>query len=543
MSKISKIVDWEDKVRKEKPVENFMGGVSYQLNPLETLKMISASSIFGEPAYYRSSGIRDGKFKYHRLVEDYGLFLFPDDKTTSEIMIMAIEDSLEYDFMGTIEWAKELRNNFYMRLNPQVIMVLVAINPKREEFSKENPSLFRQLNCEIMARADEPASQLAFYLYHNKSKNKIPSILKRSWADRIEKMTKYEIAKYKNKDIGLIDVIRVCHAKSPEINELMTTGTIEITEEEKTWENLRSEGKSFVEILQTINIPHMALLRNLRNIFKEVDDLMLKDNILLKLKNGVRKGKQFPFRYYAALQRIEKCSNSEINFKPSIMDALEDCIDISSKELPILKGKTICLSDNSGSAWGAIPSEYGSVTVAEIGNLSSVMVAHRSDEGYVGAFGDRLKEYPILKKNGILSEAKKISEESRQGIGMSTENGIWLFFLSAIREKTWYDNIFIYSDQQAGHGGLYGKTDDYIIDGTNYNSGKYVDVMKLINKYRAEVNPKVNVFMIQTAGYNNALIPEYIYRGAVLYGWTGKELLFASELIKQWDNKENKKEV
>lgn len=543
MSKISKIVDWEDKVRKEKPVENFMGGVSYQLNPLETLKMISASSIFGEPAYYRNSGIRDGKFKYHRLVEDYGLFLFPDDKTTSEIMIMAIEDSLEYDFMGTIEWAKELRNNFYMRLNPQVIMVLAAINPKRGEFSKENPSLFRQLNCEIMARADEPASQLSFYLYYNKSKNKIPSILKRSWADRIEKMTKYEIAKYKNKDIGLIDVIRICHAKNPAINELMTTGTIEIEEEDKTWENLRSEGKSFKEILRTIDMPHMALLRNLKNIFKEIDDLSEKDNILAKLKSGVKKGKQFPFRYYTALQRIEKCSNSEINFKVSIMEALEDCIDISSRELPMLKGRTMCLSDNSGSAWGAIPSEYGSVTVAEIGNLSSVMVAHRSDEGYVGAFGDRLKEYSILKKNGILSEAKKISEESRQGIGMGTENGIWLFFLSAIREKTWYDNIFIYSDQQAGHGGLYGKTNDYIIDGTNYNSGKYVDVMKLINKYRAEVNPKVNVFMIQTAGYNNALIPEYIYRGAVLYGWTGKELLFASELIKQWDNKENKKEA
>ncbi|MCL1915010.1 MAG: hypothetical protein FWG10_14365 [Eubacteriaceae bacterium] len=31
---------------------NFMGGVSYEINPLDTLKMVSASSIFGEPAYY-----------------------------------------------------------------------------------------------------------------------------------------------------------------------------------------------------------------------------------------------------------------------------------------------------------------------------------------------------------------------------------------------------------------------------------------------------------------------------------------------------------
>jgi hypothetical protein len=28
---------------------NYMGGISYTLNPLDTLKMVSASSIFGEP--------------------------------------------------------------------------------------------------------------------------------------------------------------------------------------------------------------------------------------------------------------------------------------------------------------------------------------------------------------------------------------------------------------------------------------------------------------------------------------------------------------
>ena len=37
-------------------VLNFHGGISYEPGPLETLKMISASSIFGEPQYYR-----DGK--------------------------------------------------------------------------------------------------------------------------------------------------------------------------------------------------------------------------------------------------------------------------------------------------------------------------------------------------------------------------------------------------------------------------------------------------------------------------------------------------
>ena len=43
-------------------VTNFMGGISYTLNPLDTLKLVTASSIFGEPAYYR-----DGEFAHKGL--------------------------------------------------------------------------------------------------------------------------------------------------------------------------------------------------------------------------------------------------------------------------------------------------------------------------------------------------------------------------------------------------------------------------------------------------------------------------------------------
>ena len=41
------------------PVVNYMGGISYQWNPVDTLKLVTASSIFGEPAYYR-----DGAFAW-----------------------------------------------------------------------------------------------------------------------------------------------------------------------------------------------------------------------------------------------------------------------------------------------------------------------------------------------------------------------------------------------------------------------------------------------------------------------------------------------
>ena len=58
----------------------------------------------------------------------------------------------------------------------------------------------------------------------------------------------------------------------------------------------------------------------------------------------------------------------------------------------------------------------------------------------------------------------------------------------------------------------------------------------LVKLYREQVNPRVNVFCIQTAGYTNVLVPEYGYRTSILYGWTGKELIFADAMNRLWDD-------
>ena len=522
--------------------ENFMGGISYVLNPLETLKMVSASSIFGEPQYYRNGefaerGIHDGKFVVDYLFKDYSVV---DERyngmKTSAVMERLIDASLSYDFGATLDWAVELRKNFYMRLNPQVIMVRAAIHPDREKFTSANPGKFAKINAEVMFRADEPATQLTYYLYKNGSKNSVPNLLKRSWAKRIESMSDYDVYKYRNKGIGIIDTVRICHAHGPVVDKLMQTGTVDVEENNKTWEALRASGKSWKEILETINMGHMALLRNLRGIFTEIDDIETCKKVLETLKKGVLKGKQYPFRYYSAMNAVKNAN--DMHHKAMVLTALEECMDIACDNMPKLKGKTMCLSDNSGSAWGAINSEYGSVTIAEIDNLSSVIAARNSEDGYVGKFGDQLHTIPVNARNGVLNQTNDISKNYR--VGGATENGIWLFFDKAIREKEHWDNIFIYSDQQAGHGGLYGiNPHDY--SKFAVRSGRYIDVAKLINVYRKTVNPKVNVYSVQTAGYDNVLIPENGYRTTILYGWTGKELVYADAMNKFWDEIDSKK--
>jgi polyhydroxyalkanoate synthesis regulator phasin len=527
-------------------VDNFMGGGSFKLNPIETLKMVTASSIFGEPAYYRNGAfasktservIGEQRYSTHQLVKDETILSSEfEGKTTSDIMENVIDEALDYDFNATLDWASTLRSTEYnMRLNPQVVMVRAAAHPKRKEFTALYPGKFNDINDKVMSRLDEPSTQFTYWLYKNKDKNKIPTILKKTWAKKYENASRYGLAKYKNAGLGMIDTIRVCHAsgkKNTIIDELMKTGTIKFEEGNETWETLKSQGKSWKEILETINIPHMALLRNLRGIFTEVNDATIRDMVLDNLKKGVAKGRQFPFRYYTAKQVIESTSN--INFRPQILDALEECIDISMDNLPKLKGKTMCLSDNSGSAWGSFNSEYGSVTVADIANLSSVITAKNSDEGYVGTFGDDLQVTPIVKRNGVLAQHEKVTKVGKN-VGRATENGLWLFFKKAIDNKEQWDNVFIYSDQQAGHGGLYGTAAGKAQYQANYGYGSYIDLIKVINEYRRTVNPKVNIFTIQVAGYDNVVVPENLYRTSVLYGWSGKEVAYADAINKQWD--------
>jgi hypothetical protein len=522
-------------------VENFMGGTSYEVSPLNTLRIVAASSIFGEPQYYRDG---EGSEKtvsreisnYHEILEN-SIFedLFKDNKTAVEVFTAAIDNALEADFKGTLDLALRLRTEFMMRLNPSVIWMRASIHPKRAEFNEKNPGYMKEIGKKIVMRPDDITNQFDYYCYTNGSKNGLSSIVKRTWAENLESFSRYQLNKYKGKK--LIDLVRISHANSENLNELLKTGTIKVEESEKTWENLKSDGKNWTEILSTIKMPHMALLRNLRGIFTEVSDTAVLNKVLVDLVAGVPNGKQFPFRYWSAFKAVENAT--DMNMPHQVMDALQVCIDVAIANFPKLKGKVMSLCDNSGSAHGSFNSEYGSVKVSEIANLSALITGAASEEGYVGVFGDKLEIKGVSKRDGLLTQLKATNKIG-DGIGHSTENGIWLFWDQAIKTKEHWDTVFIYSDMQAGRGGLYG-TDvkeyaEFIYKG---GYGRHIDVLALVQKYRKEVNPKVNVFSVQVAGYNNSVLPENLYRGAILSGWTGKESLYALEIIESWNKIEN----
>ncbi len=529
-------------------VVNYMDGLNYTMDPMKKLLFVMASSIVGEPQYYR-----DGNKNKKTMPESYlRCMLFPElnNKNTMEIAIEIINNALNVNFAETLNLAVKLRNEYMMRKNPQLILVLALLHEKRQEFDIQNPKFMREIIQKISLRPDDMYTQFEFYkLIANMGKKKLPGILKKGWCDVLENLSNYQLKKYLKKG-HIIDLIRMSHpnpTKNQSLTEIIKTGDLSIQDEEKTWEMLRSSGVSWKDILQQIHIPHMALLRNLKNIMLEIsiDEIQLQD-IINKLVKGVTSGKQFPFRYYTAYKMIQDHHIEPINLgnmenkKNIILKGLESCMTESLKNYPKLKGDTLSLVDNSGSARSSFNSSYGSTQISTIANLSGLLTAINCEgRGVVGVFGDNLILYEVDKSAPILEQLNKI-ENIGNTVGQSTENGIWIYFNKALSGDTnmLFNNIFIYSDQQCGTGGLYGKDPKEYREYT-WNNTNYIDLLQLLKDYREKVNKNVNVFSIQVAGYDNSILPDNIYRGAIMSGWTGAESLYASEIIKLWDELEN----
>jgi len=573
--------------KKSLAVVNYMEGISYQpINPLMRFRMVAASFIRGEAKqYYRRSGDDkvDSVDKLRQRQNNCGFdifdmisehLLYPDEyygMTSIQMFDECLRNALEYDFEGTIRFAVELRKNYFMRKNPQCIMMEAVCHPERVKFNETHPKIFKECLKGVIGRPDDMTEQLKYWVGRYGNKNQLPTCVKKVWAKELVSMNTYQLQKYKR---FIPDLVRVSHAKgdiNKNLNDIIQNGKTVIDDKQNTWERLRSSGMRWNNILETLEwrMPHMAALRNLIPFAREVRNIELIERYGEMLVAGVEGGKQYPFRYITAYREAKRGLNtgrragakkkqhvSGANWHPKrlrvvdrqlVIDILERCLQESMKNYPKLDGDTFSLCDNSGSAHGTFTSTYGSVKVADIANLSALFTAYNTlGRGVVGVFGDRLKLYEVNKERRILEQYDEISELG-QTVGSGTENGIWIAFRDSFepenRTKMRFDNIFIYSDMQAGHGGLYGmkpsEYQQYAVELPRPVRGdgiaRYIDVLKLVKDYRRKVNARVNVFSVQVAGYDNNLLPENIYRGAIMAGWTGNEVAYAKEMISIWN--------
>ena len=458
-----------------------------------------------------------------------------------------------------MEWAHTLRKDFYIRLTPQVIMVRASIHPGRKDYTTKYPGKFAKINQLVMSRADEPASQLKYWnaIKGEESAKGIPPILRRSWKTRLENCFPREVNKYGNSEF--VDVVRVSHANNPSIDKLLRNEKVISEIELATWEQLKSEGKSWDEIIHTIKMGHMAILRNLRGMILSDISMDALEEVLNILIKTAPTGKQMPYRYYSAYKEVSNLDMSKAKVpldeakveiqKEKAKHAISECLDIVVSQLPRLKGRVVALSDNSGSAYGTSVSEKSSMRINIVDNLSAMIAASRGDSGRVVIFGDRIHIYEYDPNKSIIEQTFALNALSTADIGLSTETGIWTYLGKTILKDEHMDHLFIYSDQQAGYSKLYG-THTYLKEEfteaefntlcglLEVNAEGYMhhfELIKFVNAYRTLVNPRVNISTIQTAGYDNSIFPETLYRTNVLYGWTGKEIEYHAILADIWD--------
>ncbi len=532
-----------NQVKEKEPVKahlNFMAGTSYDIkNPILKLQLAASSCFFGEPMYYHRDEDDKRKMTYmppHRLddttVEYLRKTLDAIDPrewrglTPANLLEKAIDEALDYDPILALRVGIWLRQVADIRTTPQVLLVRAAHHPK-----VKGTHYIRETAPGIIQRADEPTVGLAYQIakYGRKA---IPNSLKRAWADAIEKFSEYELAKYRMeaREVKLVDVVNLVHAKSDAVSKLMK-GELKNT---STWESIISAKGSNKESWEESidNMGHMALLRNLRNFQeKSVDP----DKYLGKLIATAKKGKQLPFRYVSAYNAARDAGSP-----PRVLDAIETCLGYSLEQLPHFNGRVASLCDNSGSATGTTTSSMGTMKISTIANLTGILTGRVSDDGYIGIFGDRIQMLPVRKNSSVFDELRE-AERVGAGIGGATENGIWLFWNASIVAKQHWDHVFVYSDMQAGHGGLYGvdpkEYKDYIwnpagITRRGYSYGQNIDVPALVNKYRKEVNPNVKVYLVQVAGYQDTIIPEFYKNTYILGGWGEGVIRFAAEMAK-----------
>jgi len=513
---------------------NFMSGASYDIsNPLVVLRIAASSCFFGEPKFYQQdAGDKRPAKAFVRPRANLSLEQIDYLRTTldaidpqawrsmspSEAMESAIDDALEFDAKATLEIAVGLRTIDNIRTTPQVILVRAAHHKK-----VKGTGLVRQYAKEIIARADEPSVGLAYHIWRFGKECPIPNSLKRAWADSLSKQSDYSLAKYhmNNRDVKTVDVVNLVHpSKSQAVGKLVKG---ELTTTNQTWESIiSSEGSNTSSWTKAIDVMgHMALLRNVRNL---IDKGVPHQLFIDKLVEGAKTGKQLPFRYYSAYSAVK-----EKGVSGAVLDAIESCLKTSLANVPHFKGKTMSLADNSGSAREATTSTMGTMKVSTIANLTSVIAGMVSDDGHVGVFGDDLKVLPIRKSSSVFDQLDKL-EKLGDNVGQATENGIWMFWDKAITNEEHWDNVFIFSDMQAGHGGLYGTNPRQYSKFAWMNNTRNIDVSKLINHYRLKVNPNVNVFLVQVAGYQDTILPEFYKKTYILGGWGEGVLRFAAEM-------------
>ena len=420
---------------------------------------------------------------------------------TSETIELA-KKVLKADPEYVLKLAVFLRNDLYLRSVPIALLVEAANCTEAKPFVK----LYADY---IIRRADELAEVVSYQLTNYKKP--IPKQLKLALANAFHRFDEYQFAKYDKKGVvKLRDVIRLVHPVPLNPDENILFGKINSRKLNvpETWETYISSNGSTKENWEYIStkMPIFATIRNLNNFLKKDVNT---DLYLPKLSNPeiILKSKMYPFRFYSAYKMVKQNDNSNA---ATVLDALEDAVELSVTNIPHLAGTTMLITDHSGSMTTHL-SDKSQMSYKEVGDVLMALSNKICDKSICGAFGD---DFVItqLSKRSIIQNAIEIADIE---VGYST-NGFKIIEYM-LNKKLNVDRLIIFTDCQLWN------SDEYDIY-SNPNG----DFQKLWHKYQKEVNPNTKLYLVDLAGYGTTVFPEGEKNVVCIAGWNEKLIDFIS---------------
>lgn len=327
----------------------------------------------------------------------------------------------------------------------------------------------------IIYRLDDMLEIIACYMHFNPNKP-IPSAMKKGFALALSQADKYELAKYqgKGKQVSLVDVINLVHPKpsqamAPIFKELMEGklkqfNTVEdkntkagqevaqkikegIISKEEAQETLKeAKEDNYRELITSGKIGYLALLRNVRNILNNTNDIELINSAckLLTDKDFIKKSLVFPYQIDLALEIIlSEVSNSAV--RNQVVIALNQAYETSIPNMSEMgmHGKTAIVIDSSGSMTRTIMlanKRAGSRSAFQKGALIGATFA-KGLNADLFHFADTCVQINYNPLDSIHTISKSV--EILQGsVGYGTA------FNSISRLVKGYDRVFIISDMQ-----------------------------------------------------------------------------------------------
>jgi hypothetical protein len=338
----------------------------------------------------------------------------------------------------------------------------------------------RRVIDSVLYRADEPGELLAYWMAQYG--RRIPKPVKRGVADAVQRlynersMLKYDTAshgvrfgdvlnlvhatpdaakpwqgdlfnhaldrRYGNV-VGIPDTLHVLHAnfalrEDPRLESWLNPEFL--SKAGMTWEDALSAVGSKVDKakLWEAMIPsmgYMALLRNLRNFDAAGISNQLANKVIIKLvsEDEVAKSRQLPFRFYSAYKNTSSLRWSH---------ALETALDLCLANVPELPGRTLVLTDTSGSMGAQMSGKSNIMCLEAAGLFASALAQRNAGRVDLYQYADYAAPLDVPKGGSVLRMVDGVLKNANR-VGWGTD------IAGAIRSTyQGHDRVIIFSDGQ-----------------------------------------------------------------------------------------------